>query len=175
MNFIIFFQPLQLKNNYSIERKISKTLEIAEKVLESLRNDPTLSGYVKKFTVGGIDTSKKLFPFIVVEAPEKESESLTLGRDGYMNNIYTMRIIGGSYHMLPDVAHAGNEATGAKGVLQLNSDILNAVIPNDFDGTFARPIKLLSATTAHKAGAGGRSWVTIVTISGRRKTKKQPA
>jgi len=151
------------------------SVEISGKVLEALKSDPVLSGYVKSFSIGGIDVSRKLFPFIAVETPSNDADALTIGRDGYMNNVYTIRIFGGTYHTLADVAHAGSGKSGAKGILQLNSDILNAVIPNSFDDAFARPVRLLNSTTAHKVSSGGRSWITLVTISGRRKTLKQPA
>jgi len=147
------------------------TIEISRKILESLQNDSTLSDYVESFTIGGIDVSRKKFPFVAVEAPKKEADELTIGRDGYMNNKYTFRIFGGTYHTLPDVAHAGNDK-GKKGIVQLNADILNAVIPNNFGDIFTKPVSLLHSSTAHKFSSGGRSWVTIVVLSGRLRTSK---
>lgn len=147
------------------------TVEITRKILEALQADPTLSAYVKSFSIGGIGASRKLFPFIAVEAPGRESAPLTMGRNGYMNNIYTFRIFGGTYHTLPEIAYAGNDK-GKKGIIQLNADILNAVIPNNFDDTFERPASLLSSSTAHKGGEGGRSWIAMTTMSGRLRTKK---
>lgn len=150
------------------------TVDIARNIRESLESNPVLSAYVKTFAIGGIESARKRFPFVTVEAPQRESEALTIGRNGYMNNIYTINIYGGTYHTLPEIAHAGND-TGKKGILQLNSDLLNVVIPNDFDGTFAGPVRLLNSYTAHKAGDGGRSWITRITLSGRIRTQKQSA
>ena len=147
------------------------TVEIARKILDSLENNPALAEYVKTFSVGGIDVSRKMFPFVAVEAPKRESAAQTIGRGGYMNDVYTIRIFGGTYHTLPDIAHAGNDS-GKKGIIQLNADILNAVIPNDFDGAFERPVRLLNSSTVHKSGSGGRSWATIITLSGRLRTLK---
>ena len=147
------------------------TVEISRKILETLQSNPTLSEYVKSFSIGGIDASRKQFPFVTVEAPKREANALTIGRNGFMNNTYTIRIFGGTYHTLPDVAHAGDD-NGKKGIIQLNADLLNAVIPCNFNDTFAGPVTLLQASTAHKAGSGGSSWMTIVVLSGRLRTRK---
>lgn len=148
------------------------TVEIARKILEALENNPILSEYVKSFSIGGIGVSRKLFPYIAVEAPRRESSLLTMGRNGYMNNVYTFRIIGGTYHTLPEIANAGNDK-GKKGIVQLNSDILNAVIPNNFDDTFAGPARLISSITYHDVPDGGRSWTTVIIMRGRNRSLKQ--
>lgn len=147
------------------------TVEIAKNVIQILEADPVLSSYVSSFAVGGIDIARKRFPFVAVEAPERNSEPLSIGRDGYMNNVYAIRVYGGTYHTLPEVAHAGN-GEGKKGIVQLNSDLLNVLIPNTFDGTFPRPVRLISSSTAHRASSGGRSWITMITLSGRLSTRK---
>ena len=147
------------------------TIEITKKILAALEGNSVLKEYVKSFTIGGIGTSRKLFPYIAVEAPSRETSVLTLGPNGYMNNIYTFRIFGGTHHTLPEIAYAGNDK-GKKGILQLNSDILNAVIPNNFDDTFTSPARLQRATIYHDQGEGGRSWTTIIALRGKIKTKK---
>jgi hypothetical protein len=140
--------------------------EIAEKVLSCLKADTVLSGYVKKFAAGGIDAARNIFPFVSVSAVENEADALTIGAAGRMRNNCAIRIYGGTFHTLPETAHAGDESSGVKGILQLNADILNAVVANDFDGVFETPVKLLSSSTAHKAGSGGRSWACEIALSG---------
>lgn len=146
-------------------------VQIAEAVLDALRNDPVISEYVKIFSVGRINVSRKIFPYIAVEAPEKESDSRTMGQGGYVNNLYTIRLFAGTYHTLPEIAHAGN-GKDKKGILQLNSDILSVVLPNDFGGVFAAPVRLMSSSTAHKVSSGARLWITMVVLSGRRKKSR---
>lgn len=147
------------------------TLEVSRKILDCLKRNPALSSYVKTFQIGGIESARKLFPFVTVETPHRDCSALSMGRNGYMNNLYVMNIYGGTYHSLPEIAYSGGES-GGKGIVQLNSDLINAVIPSDFDGAFAGPVRLIGATTAHKVADGGRSWITMVVINGRIKTRK---
>jgi hypothetical protein len=42
------------------------TVNIENKVLDTLKNDATLSGYVKSFTKGDINASRILFPFVAL-------------------------------------------------------------------------------------------------------------
>ena len=149
--------------------------EIAEKVLSCLKADAALSGYVKKFAAGGIESARNIFPFVSVDAVENEAEALTIAKAGQMRNDCAIRIYGGTFHTLPETAHAGDETSGAKGILQLNADILNAVVMNDFGGAFEAPVKLLNSSTAHKSGSGGRSWACEVSLSGMTATDKQSA
>lgn len=149
----------------------SATVELTKKILDCLRNDPALSEYVKSFSIGGMDFARKLFPFVAIEAPERESETLTIGRNGYMNNMYTIRIFGGTQHILPEVAHGGNDS-GKKGILQLSSDLINAFMLNDFGGALAAPGELQYASTAHKPDSAGRIWMTTVVLKGRTRTQK---
>lgn len=147
------------------------TVEISQRILDALKENPTLDDYVKAYSIGGMDVSRKIFPYVAVEAPERDSEALTMGRGGYMNNHYTFRIFGGTRHTIPEVAHCGNN-NGGKGIIQLHDDLLNAVIPCDFGGVFAAPVRLVQSTTAGKTGSGGRVWMTMIILSGRIKTNK---
>jgi len=146
------------------------TTEIASRIVDTLKLDPVLAVCVKSWSVGDAESVKTVFPFIAVEAPDSDSTPLTMGADGHSEEDLTINIYGGTRHILPHVAHAGNEST--RGVIQLNSDIINAAVGHDFNGLFAGPVRLLRADTAHKGSTGGTTWMTLVTLSARRKTPK---
>ncbi len=115
---------------------LSDTKNIEDNVLEALKNDNTLAGYVRSFTKGDIHFSGKLFPFVMLgEVTYREGRLLASG--GTL--IYTVKVYGGTRSLAPGVAYGGIPPD-KKGVAELCNDIVNVIRNNNFSGAFVKPV-----------------------------------
>ena len=146
-------------------------IEILKTVLKTLENDTILSGYVKSFTLGENDISRKVFPFINVGNLKYEIATLSIGKHGCDRFDYTIEITGGVKYLLPKTAFSGDGA-GRKGILQLREDITKVIRPNDFGGVFWGPVEIPAAVIGYKKNTGGTDWITSILISGSRRVQK---
>jgi hypothetical protein len=146
-------------------------IEILRTILYTLENDATLSEYVKSFTFGENDISRKMFPFINVGNVKYEVESLSIGKHGCDRFDYTIEITGGVRYLLPKTAFSGDDG-GRKGIMQLREDIIKVIRPNDFSGIFWGIVEVPAAVIGYKANTGGTDWITSILISGSRKVRK---
>lgn len=113
------------------------TMEIENKVLGALKNDATLSGYVKSFSQGDMNISRKLFPFIEVGNFVYREKQL-LAASGIF--LYTVNIYAGTGSLAPGVAFRGG-SSGAKGIADLCNDIAAVIRNNRFSGAFFKPVR----------------------------------
>lgn len=142
-------------------------MEIAEKVLEKLKNDSVLATYVKEFTIGGGNISRKIFPYVAIVDVSEVERPLCIGNGAPNEQNYRITIQGGTYHTLSEIARRGN-GSGKKGMVQLNDDIVTAVFPDNICGLFNPTVRLVKAEPKETPGSGGRSWTTSVIIMGSR-------
>lgn len=140
--------------------------EILHAVCDALRNDPALAGYVKSFSVGDEEASRKLFPFISVGNMECRVEPLTIGRGGYDRFWYTLTIHAGTRSLALEEAYAGEH-----GILQLVEDIVAVIRPNDF-GVFERMVEVIDVATAFVEDSGGTDWRGTIPIHGWRRVQR---
>ncbi|HOO57412.1 MAG TPA: hypothetical protein PLN69_11350 [bacterium] len=108
------------------------TAEIEDKVIDALKNDPTLASYVKSFSRGGMNISKKQFPFVEVGNFSYREEQL-LAASGIF--VYSVDIYAGTKNLAQGVAYQGSES-GTKGITGLCHDIVKVILNNHFSGAF---------------------------------------
>jgi hypothetical protein len=155
------------------EKNIMDTteIEILKTILHMLETDATLSQYVKSFTLGENDISRKLYPFINVGNMKYESSPLSIGKHGWDRFDYTIEITGGVSFLLPKTAFSGDDG-GRMGILQLREDIMKVIRPNDFGGIFWGKVEVPAAVIGYKTNTGGTDWITSILISGSRRDRK---
>lgn len=113
------------------------TASIEDRILDTLKNDPTLSGYVKSFSCGDMNVSRKQFPFVALgNLPYREGELWA----GEGTLVYSVNIYAGTRSLAPGVAYVGSE-TGKKGIAELCEDIKKVIRNNTFSDAFFFPIK----------------------------------
>lgn len=143
--------------------------EISLEVYNALKNDETLSAYVKRFDRSIGRTPGKIFPYIAVGKISCMLEPETIGRRGYIKKNYTMNIVGGTYSLVPEIAYAGKADGSSKGVLQLSADIVSAVYPGTINGTFDRCIDISDVSIATREKSSGNFWHCLVVLKGVRR------
>lgn len=133
--------------------------QIIQRVLETLRDDPTLGGYVKKFSCGNMNHSRKLFPFVEVGEISYwfggESEA------GAMMSI-SIEILAGTQSLVPGLAYDGNGAD-RKGILELCQDIAGVIEGSTFGGMFAKPVEDIKVNTTRDEDSS--DFLKLATIS----------
>lgn len=134
---------------------------ILHNVLEKLKGDEKLSGYVKSFEVGDAKSARKLFPFITVRNVETRIVPRTIGRGGIDDFIYAFEIVCGTRNLTPDIACAGEH-----GILQLCEDVVDVTWPSYFGGTFDMPARVMGVDTSFSADLGGTEWIGAVRMEG---------
>ena len=142
--------------------------DIVNNVLDALKNDPALAGYVKSFTIGEPDTPKKLFPYITIANLGYSLMERDTANDLYT---YTMEIIAGTRSLARGLAFEG-EGDARKGILQLCEDIVGVVRANNFNKLFTRPVNDISYRASDKPDSGGSLWQGIVIFNGDRVTRR---
>ena len=138
--------------------------DIVNAVLDALRDDPALAGYVKSFTAGEPEIAKKLFPFITIVNLRYTLAARDTANDVY---VYTVGIMAGTKNLAPGVAFEGND-TNRKGILQLCEDIVGVVRANSFGGKFSRPVSDIRYRVREKRDSGGAVWLGAVSFDGKR-------
>ena len=115
---------------------LTNSKAMLDNVLTVLRNDAALAGYVKSFSVGGMNCSHNLFPFIDIgdfsyRAGDLGAASVWI--------IYDIDIYAGVKNLAPGLAYQGSES-GVKGICDLCEDILRVTAGNTFNNTFIVPV-----------------------------------
>ena len=115
----------------------SNNRTLIDKIHAKLSTDETLSGYVKSFTKGDMNTARMLFPFVSVG---NLSYTLQPHSTVYDKYIYTVEILAGTHSIAPGVAFRGTNDGGKKGILQLCGDITAVLRNNTLDNFLTIPI-----------------------------------
>ncbi len=144
----------------------SEDKNIIYAILDSLQNDPQLSSYIKKYSAGTSEISRKLFPYINVGGLQCEVSEKTLGRRGYDRYEYRFEIIAGTKSLVDEKAFSGDN-----GILQICDDIVNVIRPNDF-GIFDFPVRILNILPFYKISNGGTDWTAQILIHGVRTVQR---
>lgn len=132
-------------------------------ILNRLKNDEALSKYVKSFTLGATDTSRKIFPYINVESPAVRNEPHTIGRNGKDVRIYRFEITCGTKSLVAERAYSGTQ-----GMLQLCEDLVSVIWPSNFDGAFYLPVRIKGVETSYSSASGGSLWKGRIVFEGRK-------
>lgn len=140
------------------------SIDLINAVLDALKADATLGGYVMSFTAGDQDAARKLFPFVTVAGMRYELTESDTARDTYM---YTVEITVGTRSLARGEAYDG-DGTDRKGILQLCEDVARVVRGSTFGGMFTRPVEGISYRTADKSDGGGTIWLGVLKFSGER-------
>ena len=122
---------------------------VLDSILDTLRNDETLTSYVKSISHGSPGHARKQFPFIEVGGfhirPERVmAASITL--------LYTIEIFAGTRSLAPGVAYKGS-SSGKKGINDLCDDICDAIRGQTFGGLF-QPVYRIAADPNYKRDKG---------------------
>jgi len=136
--------------------------EICSKVLETLRSDLVLASYVKSFTLGDMNVSRKLFPFINVGNTHISVESINIVHD---MKRYTVVVSAGTHSLVGGLAFAG-DGSGKKGIVELCSDITAVVRQNLFGGAFSMPVRNVIVDTEALSDKAGFTRVGTVRFVG---------
>ena len=138
------------------------TNTIEQKILETLKEDPVLAGYVKRFMIGTVSNTRILFPFIdLVNVGCKEKE--LMAASGQLT--VSFEIHAGIKNLAPEVAYKGT-AAGKKGILDLCNDIRNVVVNNRFKGAFFGPAKNIRVNPRFLHDKTETVFVGLVSFSG---------
>ena len=140
--------------------------EILHAVKDALQNDTTLAEYVKSFSVGDMNISRKLFPYLAVGNLKCKISPRSLGARGYDSYEYMMEVRLGARSLAPGVAFGGEN-----GILQLCEDVVTAVRPNDF-GVFTCPVEVVGVYPGYKTGSGNMEWIGRIIIRGYRRVQR---
>lgn len=134
---------------------------LLDAILETLRNDETLSAYVKKISHGAMGSSYKIFPFIAVGNFHIRPE---LTRAASIHLVYTIEIIAGTRSLAPGVAYLGCDS-GAKGINELCDDICNAIRGKTFNKLLESGVYDISSNPNYRRDKGETMHIGIVTFS----------
>ncbi len=143
--------------------------DISLEIYNTLKNDGTLSAYVRHYDRSISNVSRKQFPYIAVGKVSCTIEPLTAGRHGYINKHYSINVIGGTYSLVPEIAYAGKEDGSKNGVLQLSADIVSALYPGTINDTFDHCIDISDVSIATDESTAGNHWHSLITIKGVRR------
>jgi len=134
--------------------------QILNAVKDALAADTTLAAYVKSFSVGDMEISRKIFPYISVGNINHSLATATMGSGGKDRVTYMFEIRGGVKHHRCEKAFSGEE-----GIMQLCEDIVSVAWPNDF-GVFGSPAEIVAVRPAHISGTAGTLWIASVNLRG---------
>lgn len=111
------------------------TRNVEDMILAALQNDGVLVETINSFTKGDLNTSKKLFPFVVVEVTSYEEGSI---RAASGTLVYSVDVFAGTRSIAPGVAYGGSDS-GKKGIAEICNEIKRVVENNRFSNTFIHP------------------------------------
>jgi hypothetical protein len=136
--------------------------EICAKVLDTLKNDPVLASYVECFTLGEMNVSQKMFPFINVGNTHISVESINIVDD---MKRYTIVLSAGTFSRAGNVSYAG-DGSEKKGIVELCSDIVSVVRQNTFGGVFSMPVRDIIVDTEALSDKAGFTRIGTVKFEG---------
>jgi hypothetical protein len=136
---------------------------VEESILEELSKDEVLASYVKNFSLGDIDVSRILFPFVAVGNVDCEITPRTIGRGGSDVHRYTIEVVAGTKHTLPEIALRGDKKE-KKGIKQLCDDVVRVIRMNTYGGLFNAPPSVVRVRKGPKSGSAGTIWGGVVTF-----------
>ena len=136
--------------------------EMIERILEALKNDQELSSYVKSFTAGEANVSRKLFPFVDVGSIHRDVIPYTI-----ISNVfrYRIEILAGTKSLAPGTAYSGDDF-GRKGIVQLKEDVESVIRGNHFDGTFRKLVETIDSRTGRQKDGSGAVQLALITFTG---------
>lgn len=135
---------------------------IVDAVLETLKNDGTLSSYVKHFSSGGMALSRNIFPFVAV-GEFQISPELALAASIHL--MYTFEIEVGTRSLATGVAYIGSES-GTKGINDLCDDVCDAIRGKTFNNLLHSPVSI-SSNPNHRRDKGETTRVGLITFTAR--------
>jgi len=135
--------------------------EVCAKILETISGATELC-YVKSFTLGDMNVSRALYPFINVGNTHVSVEAHDI-----VNDIrrYTVTLSAGTHSLAGNLAYDGNGAD-KKGIVELCSDIVSVVRQNYFGGGFFKPVQSLSVDTEALSDRAGFMRIGTVRFTG---------
>lgn len=144
---------------------------IEERILEALKGDEALASYVRNFSLGDIDVSRILFPFVAVGNVDCEITARTIGRGGSDVHRYTVEVVAGTKHTLPEIALRG-DGKEKKGIKQLCDDIVQVIRMNTYGGLFNAPPSVIRVRKGPRSGSAGTIWGGVVTFVAERMVQR---
>lgn len=133
---------------------------ILDSILDVLRSDETLTGYVKEIGHGAMTIARKRFPFIVIGNFHIRQEMML---EGSLHLLYTIEMFCGTKSLVTGNAYLGND-NGVKGINDLCDDICNAIMGNTFNGIFY-PVCKMSSNPNYKRDKGETLHLGMVTFT----------
>lgn len=142
--------------------------QLVFKLREVLKDDPVLKEYVKSLTIGDMNTSRMIFPFISIGNLRYTVTPHSTADDLYL---YSIDIMAATNSLVAEYSFEGDEEKGKKGILQLCNEIHSALHTNTLGGFVFGGLDCTSISYG-KTGSSGHTWLGIITVDAKRLVKR---
>lgn len=133
--------------------------QLIDRIYELLKSDEILKSYVKSFSKGDMNASRKLSPFVSVGDLRYTVVPVTTGDDLYT---YSIDILTGVRSLVPGLAFEGTDS-GRKGIVQLCGDVAAVLRGNHLGGFLLKPISEIGIS--HGRGRDSSDFMQLGTVT----------
>jgi len=139
----------------------SSNRELINAIFNELKNNETLSAYVKNISIANVGVSQKIFPFVTIANAPYNINPASACADFFT---YNVEILAGTFCMVPNTAYQGSDVNGREGILQLARDVESAVRNKTFGNRLMKPVSETAVRIFQRKDRSGMLWNAVVSF-----------